>query len=247
MPYTVYQPQQQLIPLAPDLWITEGPLIRMAMGPLRVPFPTRMTVIRLSSGDLFVHSPIEPTPALLQAVATLGRVQHLVSPNAIHYAWIPAWREAFPDAAAWASPGVRRRARSQGIEVHFDADLADSPDPAWADDVDQLIFRGSSVLEEVVFFHRASGTLILTDLIENFEGPRTAPRWRWLLRLAGVLDPNGKAPADLRATFFGRKAIARACRDRMFAWNPDRVILAHGRYFETDGMAELRRAFRWLG
>lgn len=32
-----------------------------------------------------------------------------------------------------------------------------------------MIVRGSSVHREAVFFHRASRTLILTDLIENFE------------------------------------------------------------------------------
>jgi hypothetical protein len=32
----------------------------------------------------------------------------------------------------------------------------------------------------------------------------------------------------------------------MIAWNPERVILAHGRWYERDGAQELRRAFRWV-
>jgi hypothetical protein len=32
----------------------------------------------------------------------------------------------------------------------------------------------------------------------------------------------------------------------MIGWNPERIVIAHGRWFETDGTAELRRAFGWL-
>jgi hypothetical protein len=32
----------------------------------------------------------------------------------------------------------------------------------------------------------------------------------------------------------------------MIAWQPEKVVMAHGRWYERDGVAELRRAFRWL-
>jgi hypothetical protein len=32
----------------------------------------------------------------------------------------------------------------------------------------------------------------------------------------------------------------------ILAWHPQRVILAHGRWYERDGAAELKRAFSWL-
>jgi len=45
----------------------------------------------------------------------------------------------------------------------------------------------------------------------------------------------------------GRKKEARASLEKMIAWRPEKVIMAHGRPYERDGTAELRRAFRWLG
>jgi hypothetical protein len=33
---------------------------------------------------------------------------------------------------------------------------------------------------------------------------------------------------------------------QMIAWDPERIILAHGRWYERNGKAELKRAFRWL-
>lgn len=95
------------------------------------------------------------------------------------------------------------------------------------------------------FFHRASRTLILNDLIENFEAEKIRSRlMRWLTWLGGVQDPDGQMPRDMRLTF--DKARLRAAVETMLAWAPERIILAHGRWYERDGTKELRRAFRWL-
>lgn len=245
--YRLYEPIDVMQSIAPDVWVVDGPIIEMdfPLG-MKVPFPTRMTIVRLGSGELWVHSPIRLTPELQRAVEAQGPIAHLVSPNFIHYAGIPQWAAAFPRAKCWAAPGVRERATKHGIDVRFDADLEDAPPADWSDDLDQLIFEGSKVVREVVFFHRSSRTAILTDLIENFELDRVASRWKWLIRLTGALHPDGKAPIDMRMTFLGGKNRARASLRRLLAWEPERVILAHGKWYDQDGTAELRRAFRWL-
>jgi hypothetical protein len=179
-------------------------------------------------------------------VDALGPVRHLVSPNRLHYAHIAAWKQAYPGVKAWASPGVRERAASRRVDVSFDADLGDLPDEAWSEDLDQLVFRGSRVMEEVVFFHRKTRTLMLADLVENFEPRKLGGAHLWLLWLAGATDPDGKAPVDLRMRFVGRKKAARNSFERMVGWGPEKVIVAHGRWYARDGTPELRRAFRWL-
>lgn len=243
----VYEPLNTLKPVAEDIWIVDGPVVRMAALGTSIPFPTRMTVIRLTTGELFLHSPTALVDSLRAEIDRLGPVRHLVSPNKIHYASIAAWKAAYPEALAWASPGVRERAASQRLPVTFDRDLGDTPDTAWAADVDQLMFRGSRFMEEIVFLHRQSRTLLLADLIENFEPQRLSGAISLLVRLGGAVDPDGKAPLDMRMTFMGRKQVARECFRRMSAWKPERIILGHGRWYPTDGERELQRAFRWLG
>lgn len=242
----LYPPLNVPKPVATGLWLVDGPAIGMAVPGGHLPFPTRMTVARLADGGLWCHSPIAPDQGLFAAIDALGPVRHLVSPNKLHYAHIGAWKRRYPAAVAWASPGVRERAASQGVAVRFDADLGDAPPPDWAGTLDQLHFRGSRVLEEIAFLHRDSGTLVLADLIENFEPSRLPAGMRLLVRLAGALDPDGKAPLDMRLTYLGRKRVARGCLQRLLAWRPRRVLLAHGRCYLEDGEAELRRAFRWL-
>ena len=242
----LYEPINHLKPFGPDIWIVDGPIVRMAVYGAKIPFPTRMTLVHLPDGELWCHSPIELTPELQEQVNQLGTVRHLISPNKIHYAHIQAWKEAYPEAIAWASPGVRDRAAQQNITVQFDADLTEQSPPAWASVLDQGIFQGSRFMDEVVFFHRPSKTLILTDLIENFELNKVSPAMGIVMRLGGIVHPDGQTPRDLRATFWGNKAQARIGFQQLLAWEPERIILAHGRCYEGNAIAELRRAFRWL-
>lgn len=242
----LYEPLNTLKPVAEDLWVVDGPIVRMSYFLGSMPFPTRMVIIRLTNGDLFVWSPTQLGESLRSQVDALGPVRHLISPNKLHYANIEQWKHAYPEATSWASPGVRERVASQGIEVSFDADLGEGPEEVWSEGLDQLMFRGSRFLEEVVFFHRKSRTVILADLIENFEPEKLGRFYGRLVRIAGAAHPDGKTPIDLRATFFENKDKARASLYRMLAWEPERVVMAHGLPYLENGTTELRRAFRWL-
>jgi hypothetical protein len=227
--------------VAPDVWIVDGPEVRF----YRMAFPTRMVVVRLTNGDLWLHSPVGHTQWLARDLEVQGPIRHLVAPNWIHYAGIPGWQAAYPGALTWAAPGVRERAAKMGVKIRWDRDLGETAPGDWAGQIEQIVVPGSRMHREVVFFHRASRTLILTDLIENFEPGRVGFWQRPLLRLAGVLDPDGRAPVDMRMSFRrGRNSLSAAV-ERMIGWAPERVILAHGRWYDRDGVGELRRAFRW--
>jgi len=90
----LYEPINTLKPVDEDIWIVDGPIVRMAMYGTSIPFPTRMTIVRLNSGQLWCHSPVELTPALKAEIDALGSVCHVVSPNKIHYAHIETWAKA---------------------------------------------------------------------------------------------------------------------------------------------------------
>lgn len=247
MTIPIYEPLNTLKKVAENIWIADGEIIKMSVLSFGVPFSTRMTVIRLKNQSLWCHSPIKPNENLLKEMNQLGRVEHLISPNKIHYAYIKEWQKYYPNALAWSSPGVEKRAQSQDINVHFDYPLKEESPLEWSEEIEQLIFKGSRSIEEVVFFHKSSRTLILTDLIENFEPKRMSNFfWKNIYKIAGIADPNGQTPLDLRMTFFGQKEKARKCYVRMLEWQPEKIILAHGRWYDKDGTAELKRAFSWL-
>ena len=240
---TGYEPLNTLKPVAEDIWLIDAPHVKF----YGLPFSTRCTVVRLASGGLWVHSPTQLTDALKAELAELGPVEHLIAPNWIHYVSVKDWQAAYPDAVAWSAPGVVFRAASRNVAITFDHDLGAEAETAWAGEIDQLIVTGSAYHSEAVFFHRGSSTLILTDLIENFEAKKMPFFLRPLLWLGGVMAPNGGMPRDMRASFGAHKDVLRGHIQTMLGWAPERVIVSHGAWFERDGVAELKRAFSWLG
>ena len=238
----LYEPLNVLKAVADNVWIADGPRIDMAMAGFAMPFPTRMTLVRLEGGALFVHSPIAPDAGLLEQVAGLGDVRYLIAPNSLHYWFMPDWKARFPGALVFAVPGLAQKAKRP---LMVDRVLEDAPPPEWQGQIDQVLFPGS-VMTECDFFHRASGTVILTDLIENFEAARIkSPLLRALMWLAHVMDPHGSAPYDMRLNFWRQRKAMRAGVARLLAWPARRVILAHGRWYPEQGGRELARAFAW--
>lgn len=229
---------RRLLSFAPEVWIAAGETVPF----FTLPYTTRMTVIRLPDRSLFIHSPEKLDDALVRELAGLGEVRHLVSPNKLHHLFLSEWLEAYPQAKSYAAPGLAEKRP----DLRFDEQLTDRAPAAWAETIEQLVFRGSPAMEEVVFFHRPTRSLILTDLIENFEPKALSPFHRGLARLVGIVAPEGKTPIDWRFTFLFGRATARRCLERMLAWQPERIILAHGLCIETDGTAFLQRSFRWL-
>ncbi|HEX3810651.1 MAG TPA: DUF4336 domain-containing protein [Rhizomicrobium sp.] len=226
-----------LEPLGTDIWIAEGPVVSF----FGFPYPTRMALIRLGNGDLFVWSPIALTPELKTQVDALGPVKHLVSPNKIHHLFMGDWKAVYPAARLYASPGLAKRRR----DLKFDAELGNAPDPAWAADIDQVEMAGSFAMTEIVFFHRASRTAIFADLIENFR-PGWFKGWKGIVaRLDGIVMPPGGPPREWRLSFWNRTA-AKAALARIMAWQAQQVVVAHGESARQNGADFIRGAFGWL-
>jgi hypothetical protein len=205
---------------------------------LGIEMGTRMTVCRLGDGSLWVHSPVSPDRALLAALQTLGgSVEHVVAPSKLHHLHFAAFAERFPEALRYASPGLPERRP----DLRFDVVLGDEARPGWAADLDQCALRGRFFLDEIVFLHRPSGTLIVTDLVQ--EGN---PEWplfsRLATRLAGIYERHGP-PRDVRWMLRRDRAATRRAVERILAWDFDRLILAHGRLVESGARDAFARAY----
>ena len=226
-----------LQPFGEEIWLADGS-ITMVAG---FHYPTRMVVIRLPGGALFVWSPVQISDDLRAAVDALGEVRHLIAPNSLHHLFLTDWRRAYPAAKLHATLGLRQKRK----DLDFDSDLEDAPAAAWAGEIDQVLVRGNLITTEVVFFHRRSGTAIFTDLIQHF-GPGWFTGWRAVVaRLDLMTAAEPQVPRKFRNAFVDRRA-ARAALARILAWPARRVLMAHAPPVETDGQAFIGRAFRWL-
>jgi hypothetical protein len=226
-----------LVPFGQDLYVADGSTVSF----FGFPYPTRMAIARLSTGRVWVWSPVALTTELAGAVEAIGPVGYIVSPNKLHHLFLPEWRNRWPEARLYAPPGLARREK----RLRFDAEIGEAGDEPWRSDIDQVVFRGSFAMEEVVFFHRASRTAIFGDLIQRFpEGD--AKGWKGLvMRLDGLVGKGGSTPRDWRLSFLSRSG-ARAARRTVLGWKPERLVIAHGDCASTGATEIIAAALSWI-
>lgn len=222
-----------LKPIADGLWV-EARRLRFA----GVEMGTRMTVGRLADGGLFVHSPVSLGGGTREAVDALGPVKAVVAPSRFHHLYVGEWIQAYPDAVVCACPGLERKRR----DVRWHRVLGDGPEEEWRGEIEQVFFGARSLENEVVFFHRPSRTLICADIIFNLAD-HPSRLTRVVAHLIGNREPG---PTLLERVLIRDRAAAREQVDRMLAWNPNRIVLAHGDIVENGGHEVLRRAYAWL-
>ncbi len=223
-----------LTALADDLWVRDQPLRFYG-----VEIGTRMTVVRLADGALWLHSPVRPTPELRAAVDALGPVRWLVAPNRWHHLYVGDWQAAYPGSAIYGAPGLAAKRKDLTL-----AGVLDDTAPAgWAGQIDQIARQGAPVMSEVVFLHRKSRTLIASDSAHNFA-PGTSAGTRLFFTLLGGWRGFRTTAVDRMVT--RDRAAARASLERVLAWDFDRVVVCHGVVLDTGGKEALRRAYAWL-
>ena len=219
--------------LANDLWAEAAPqsFFGLHLG-------TRMTVVRLRDGSLLVHSPIAMTPSLKAEVDAIGPVRHIVSPNVAHHLYAGEWQNAYPGALLHGAVGLGKRRKDLAIDL----ELRGETHADWGGDL-ATAFLDGTMLNETVFFHRSSRSLIVADVIENFE---TSAHWptRAYLKLGGIHGRPGLS-LPLRLVFRDKKRARRSI-DEVLGWDFDRIVLAHGDVIESGGRDVLRDAYTWL-
>lgn len=221
--------------LVPDsLWHAQQPL---RLGPLR--FTSRMTIVKLPDGGLWVHSPVRPRTQLVAEIDALGPVRDVVAPNREHHRFLVPFLAAFPRARGWVPPGFGRdRAEFehlQGLDAVHRAQ--------WEPELRAVFVEGLPRLDEIAWYHAPTRTLILTDLLLYFDRDN-----RWLTRLAARIAARPGRPAmgrHMRLLVRDRAALARSVRS-ILELDFRRLVLAHDRVVEHDARAAFAAAFDWL-
>ncbi|MCA9704816.1 MAG: DUF4336 domain-containing protein [Myxococcales bacterium] len=220
--------------VADELWTARVPLrfFGIQMG-------TRMTVVRLRDGGLWIHSPVRPTPELCDALDRLGEPRVVVAPNFLHHLYVGDFVARYPVPVY----GSRRLPRKRP-DLEFAGVLGDEPEAAWAGQIDQAALGGDGMFDEVAFLHRATGTLVLTDLCQHAD-ESWPPGSRLLARMAGIFGQH-RPPRDVKWLLGRHKAEVKRMVDTILSWDFDRMIVAHGALVPSGARAAFERAYAFV-
>jgi len=229
----------ELRAFAKNVWLVDGPNVR----DFGVVFTTRMIVVKLSDGSVWANSPVSVPFDILKRITELGPVRYLIAATPRHVWRLDRWHTLFPEAQLWAARTTPFTLKKRPLP--FTGTLGDASPQGWAEDLDQLAFKGNPLIEEVLFLHKQSGTVILDDLIQIHPKMKGKPLRNALFKLEGVTSPDGGVGLDIRLSFTNRN-LARRSLATLLSWDFDKLIIAHGPCIEKDAKPFLQRAFRWL-
>lgn len=220
--------------VVPDsIWVTERPVwfsgVRMR---------ARTTVVRLADGGLWVHSPTAPTDDLCTALDALGDVRWLVVPNRYHHLEAPATAARYPKACVVGPQSALARNAQLSLAMGLD-------DPAYVERTPELTpiqLAGVPFLDETVFFHAASGSLIAADLLIS-ACARDHWTWRIAARAWGRYE-KPRTPPDVRLATRKSAALSESIA-RMRALPLQRILVAHADPIVERPGEQLAEAWRF--
>lgn len=223
-----------LEPLANDLWSTTQQISVHGL-----PVRTRMTVARLPGGMLWLHSPIAPSSALRAALDALGTVRWLVAPNRMHHLFAGDWQAHYPQAELWGAPGLAAKRTDLPQLRSLDQALP----TAWQPMLAMEFFAGIPILNECVWLHQPSASLIVTDLLQYYPQDLSLSA-----RLFNSLNGTRSRLAMPRALRFAIKdrVAASTSATALCAWPVERLVLAHDAVLTENAGQQLQQALAFL-
>lgn len=202
---------------------------------------SRMTIVRLSDGKLWLHSPCKLDATLKREIDRLGEVAYIIAPGNFHHLYVADVQAEYPKAETFLCPGLERKR----ADLRFDWILGNRPDPRWEPDFEQALIQGTRIINEVAFLHKPTRTLILVDLLENI-GDDYSHEAGLLLKFwwkAVFHMWNHPKPAPEYQMGWGDKAIVRKALEKILSWEFERIIIAHGNLIESDAKAVATKAW----
>jgi hypothetical protein len=208
--------------LAEDVALLEYPL--QAFG---IDFGRRVTLLRLRDGRLLIHSSAPFGADDIAAIRRFGEPAWLVEATKLH--------DTFARPAQAALPNV----------PYLTPALLHPPPATWYGQIESLRIDGLRKIDEHAFFHRASRTLVLGDLLFHFPAEtRGWPRF--------FVQNIMRLPRLLGISLFFRLMIRDPTRFRssmreLLQWDFERIVVSHREPIERDAQSILRRALQERG
>ncbi len=221
-----------------DIWVAEAPFKYFGLS-----VGTRMTIIRLNNRELAVISPIQVDSVVNRQLDELGIVSHIIAPNVYHYLFASDFKALYPKAIFWATSALKLKKPELPIERIINDDEDSFPGDLQHllfDGLQTIDFNGFNLLNELVFFHPKSRTLILTDTAFHFDDSFPIIT-QFAARVIGGY--KNLSPSLLEKVASTEKAKLKLAIQKILVWDFERVIMAHGSIIESQGKQRFKAGY----
>lgn len=198
---------------------------------------TRSTLVAYAPDELLLIGPGPETLAESQSILSLGQVKHVIAPNAFHHLYLAEAKRLFPEATLWA-PGAVAKKQPQ---LELSRLLPEAVYP-WTSQLETLGLQGTR-LQEYVFYHGESRSLVLTDLLFNVLEPQGLKA----NLLTAIMGTRGKlACSRLVKLAIQDKQALKGSVEMILDWDFERIIMAHGVCVEENARTRFTEALAFV-
>jgi hypothetical protein len=227
--------------IATNLWVVEQPLKYFGLE-----VGTRMTLIRLNQDRLVIIAPIQLQDEMIDQINQLGNVSDIIAPNLYHHLFLNQCKQRYPNATVWAPSGLQDKCPDLLIDQilsEYAIQSFNGLEALQVDGFNTFDVKGYMLLNEWVFFHAKSRTLIITDLAFHFDR-QSSPSAQLISRVLGGYQQL--RPSLLEKIATRDKEQVHQSLQPILAWDFERVIMAHGSIIKQDGKRQLQLGYEWF-
>jgi len=213
---------------------------------------TTTTIVKLDDGSLVLHSPAEATPDLKDVIDSIGnRVSAIIAPNLQHWLGCASWAELYPEATVYVAPAAEGECLVEKLDLNLNSrvEILEDKGSLFDGQLPYSLLKGAPLmLNEVVFFHKKSSTLIVADAFYSGHNYGPGHACNGMIKHEPELNPpnvftriwfkltkdhwcSSQLPSyrTTRVLSNGNPEVLISCiRSIIHDWAPKKMICAHG-------------------
>ncbi|MCB0390815.1 MAG: DUF4336 domain-containing protein [Bdellovibrionales bacterium] len=198
------------------------------------PLPVRSTFVRLGERGVLI-SPLPGFKKHISEIKNFANVTDIIAPNCFHNLGIKTAHEFFPQATIWYAKGLEKKL------PHFpwQKSLEESNWP-YKEELPLFQIKGAPKYSEVVFYHKKTKTLLVSDLCFNLKNRKDFGA-KIVYGVFGTLNKLGISRLVLLLTK-DKKAFRESLKP-IFNLDFENVVMAHGEIIMGNAKESLKAAF----
>lgn len=225
-----------------DLFTSHSNLPGLAWveGALTMPLvelPVRSTLVE--AGDKTVlFSPLPTIEQIAQDIQSTYNVTDIVAPNLFHHLGLTGAKAQFPSARMWGPPQLSLK------QPELEYELLQQETWPYQTELEMFPVDGMPKMNEHVWFHRETKTLLCTDLCFNIKDPKGLGAW-FLFSVFGTYKQFGIS--RLFKMLVKDRSAFEASLKPILELPIENIIMAHGDVVIGNGQETLRAALHARG
>lgn len=200
--------------------------------------PLRSTIIKYKN-EVIIISPIDFTASQIDEIKKMGTVTTIIAPSLFHHIFVKRIHKIFDSAKIFCVKGLE----TKRADIKWDG-IIDPSNWRFKDEIELILVEGMPKVNEALFLHKPTKTLIVVDLVFNLINARGLGSFI-ILSLFGTYQKLGISRFFMML-IKDRAAFIKSMQT-VLNYDFQKIIMCHGEVINDNGKSVLTHALKARG